>query len=323
MKKRVLSGIQPSGSLHIGNYFGMIKRMIEYQESSDLFLFVANLHSLTTLTDKEKMKKLTLDAAIDMLALGINPDKCYFWVQSDVPETAELTWILSCLTPMGLMERAHSFKDKIAKGVQANLGLFNYPVLMTADILINQADFVPVGKDQKQHLEMARDIAIKFNNEFGKTFTIPEPDIPKEIAVIPGTDGQKMSKSYGNTIPIFAPDNVIKKAVMRIVTDSKSVDEAKEPKGNTIYELYKLFTSKPESDKMAEDFKKGKIGYGDAKKKLLKVIIETFKPFKEKREHLANHPKKVETILAKGAKKVREVSHQTMQKVREATGLKY
>ena len=323
MKKRVLSGIQPSGSLHIGNYFGMIKRMIEYQESNDLFLFVANLHSLTTLTDKEQMKKLTLDAAMDILALGIDPDKCYFWVQSDVPETAELTWILSCLTPIGLMERAHSFKDKIAKGIQPNLALFNYPVLMAADILINQANLVPVGKDQKQHLEMARDIAIKFNNKFGETFTIPKPDIPKEIAVIPGTNGQKMSKSYGNTIPIFADEKVIKKAVMGIVTNSKGVDEPKEPEGNTVYELYKLFVSKPDADKMVKDFKKGGMGYGDAKKKLLEAIIETFKPFKEKREHLANHPKKVETILANGAEKVRTVSHQTMQKVREATGLKY
>jgi tryptophanyl-tRNA synthetase len=323
MKKRVLSGIQPSGSLHIGNYFGMIKRMIEYQESNDLFLFIANLHSLTTLTDRVEMKKLTLEAAMDMLALGIDPDRCYFWVQSDVPETAELTWILSCLTPISLMERAHSFKDKIAKGIQPNLGLFNYPVLMTADILINQADIVPVGKDQKQHLEMARDIAMKFNNEFGEVFTIPEPEIPDEIAVIPGTDGQKMSKSYGNTIPIFGDENVIKKAVMGIVTDSKGVDEPKEPEGNTIYELYCLFADKKECDKMADKFRKGELGYGDAKKILLEKIKETFEPFREKRKELENHPKKVETILAKGAEKVRAISHQTMQKVREVTGLKY
>lgn len=323
MKKRVLSGIQPSGNLHIGNYFGMIKRMIEYQESSDLFLFVANLHSLTTLNDPAVLKKLTLEAAMDMLALGIDPEKCYFWVQSDVPETAELAWILSCLTPMGLMERAHSYKDKIARGLLPNLGLFNYPTLMTADILINQANIIPIGKDQKQHVEIARDIAIKFNNTFGEIFVIPEPEIQKEIATIPGTDGQKMSKSYGNTIPIFAEDNVIKKAVMGIITDSKGIEESKEAEGNTIYELYKLFASKMEVDALALQFKKGGLGYGEAKKMLLEKILKYFEPFKEKRKELQNHPKKVETILGEGAKKVRVISHQTMQKVREATGLKY
>ena len=323
MKKRVLSGIQPSGNLHIGNYFGMIKRMIEYQESSDLFLFIANLHSLTTLTDAKKLKKLTLNAAMDMLALGLNPDKCYFWVQSDVPETTELAWILSCITPMGLMERATSYKDKVAKGIPPNLGLFNYPTLMTADILINQADVVPVGKDQKQHLEMARDIAMKFNNQFGKTFKIPEPEIPKEIATIPGTDGQKMSKSYNNTIPIFAEESVIKKAVMGIVTDSRGVDEPKEPEGNTIFELYKLFADPNEIKTLANQFKKGGLGYGDAKRMLLNKITETFKPFHKKRHELENHPKKVENILSKGAKKVREISRSTMQLVREATGFKY
>ncbi len=323
MKKRVLSGIQPSGNLHIGNYFGTIKRMIEYQESSDLFLFIANLHSLTTLTDAKELKNLTLQAAIDLLALGADPDRCYFWVQSDVPETTELAWILSCLTPMGMMERAHSYKDKIAKGIQPNLGLFNYPTLMAADILISQADVVPVGKDQKQHLEMARDMAIKFNHVFGETFKIPEPEIPDDIAVIPGTDGQKMSKSYKNTIPIFADDSVIKKAVMGIVTDSKGVNEPKKPEGNTIFELYKLMASPAESKTLAEQFKKGGLGYGDAKKKLLEKIQETFKPYRQKRQELENHPKKVETILAKGAKKVRALSRQTIQQIREVTGLKY
>jgi len=323
MKKRVLSGIQPSGSLHIGNYFGMIKRMIEYQESSDLFLFIANLHSLTTINGQDELKKLTLDAAMDLLALGLDPDRCYFWVQSDVPETTELAWILSCITPMGLMERAHSYKDKIAKGLLPNLGLLNYPVLMTADILINQANLVPVGKDQKQHMEMTRDIAIKFNQNYGETFVVPDPDIPEKLAVIPGTDGQKMSKTYKNTIPIFADDNVIKKAVMSIVTDSKGVDEPKKPEGNTIYELYKFFATEAETEALAKRFRKGGLGYGDAKKTLLKKILETFKPFKEKRKYLEEHPKKVEKILAGGAEKVKKVSHKTMEKVREVTGLKY
>lgn len=323
MKKRVLSGIQPSGSLHIGNYFGMIKRMIEYQESSDLFCFIVNLHSLTTLQDGPKLKKLTLEAAMDFLALGLDPKKCYFWAQSDVPEVTELMWILSCLTPMGLLERAHSYKDKLAKGIAPTMGLFNYPVLMAADILINQAQVVPVGKDQKQHLEMARDIALKFNNTFGETFVIPEPEIPEEVATVPGTDGQKMSKSYQNTIPIFGDPKVIKKAVMGIITDSKGVDEPKEPKGNTIYELYKLFATSEEAHQMAADFQKGGMGYGDAKKKLLEKITEHFAPFQEKRAYYEAHPEEVEAILKEGAEKVRQVSLKTLNKVRDVTGLNY
>ena len=282
MKKRVLSGIQPSGKLHIGNYFGMIKRMVEYQESSDLFLFIANLHSLTTLQDGAQMKAMTLEAATDLLALGADPDKCHFWVQSDVPEVAELTWILSCITPIGLMERAHSYKDKIAKGIKPNLGLFCYPALMTADILINQSEVVPVGKDQKQHVEMARDIAIKFNNQFGEVFTVPEPDILEDVAVVPGTDGQKMSKSYGNTIPIFDEPSAIKKAVMGIVTDSKGVNEPKDPDKCNVYALYKLFASPEERLGMADEYRKGKIGYGDAKKALLAKINGMSKLFTKK-----------------------------------------
>lgn len=323
MKKRVLSGIQPSGTLHIGNYFGMIKRMVEYQKENDLFLFVANLHSLTTISGREELRRLTIQAATDMLALGIDPKQCHFWVQSDVPETTELAWVLSCLTPMGLMQRAHSYKDKVAKGIEPNVGLFSYPSLMTADILINQSDLVPVGKDQKQHLEMARDMAIKFNNLYGETFTVPTEDIPKEVAVIPGVDGQKMSKSYDNTIPIFADEKVIKKKVMSIVTDSKGVDAKKKAEGNTVYELYKLFASKEESAALAERFEKGGLGYGEAKKMLLEKILKTFEPFKKKHDDLTANPEKVEKILAEGAKKVKLVSHKTMEKVREATGLKY
>jgi len=323
MTKRVLSGIQPSGKLHIGNYFGMIKRMVDYQESSDLFCFIANLHSLTTLQDKDELKSLTLEAATDLLALGIDPEKSHFWVQSDVPEVAELTWILSCITPMGLMERATSYKDKLSKGISPNLGLFSYPALMTADILINQSELVPVGKDQKQHLEMARDIAMKFNNKYGEVFTIPEPDILEDVAVIPGTDGQKMSKSYNNTIPIFDDEAVIKKAVMSIVTDSKGVDEAKDPESDNVFALYKLFASDSETQDMAEAYKKGDMGYGDAKKALLEKIMETFGPFREKRKELKDNPKKVEEILEAGADKVREISLKTLEEVRLATGLRY
>ncbi len=323
MKKRVLSGIQPSGKLHIGNYFGMIKRMVEYQDSSDLFLFIANLHSLTTLQDKDRMKAMTLEAATDLLALGVDPKKCHFWVQSDVPEVAELAWILSCTTPVGLMERATSYKDKIAKGIKPNLGLFSYPVLQAADILIHRTDLVPVGKDQKQHLEISRDIAMKFNNIYGDILTIPEPDISEDVAVIPGTDGQKMSKSYGNTIPIFAEPSVIKKAVMSIVTDSKGVDDKKDPNKCNVFALYKLFANKKEQDTMAKKYLKGGMGYGDAKKALLEKIQKTFEPFQKKRDELTANPKKVERILEEGAEKVRKITLKTLEEVRKATGLRY
>ncbi len=323
MKKRVLTGIQPSGKLHIGNYFGTIRRMIDYQQSSELFLSIVNLHSMTTVTDGKSLKKMTLDAAADMLALGIDPDKSYFWVQSDVPEVTELAWALSCVTPMGMLERAHAYKDKTAKGLHPNVGLFNYPVLMMADILINQTNVVPVGKDQTQHMEMARDIANKFNNQYGDVFTVPEAEIPEAIAVIPGTDGQKMSKSYGNTIPIFASDAEWKKAVMGIVTDSKGVEDKKDPEKCTVFALYKLMATAHEQKALADRYKKGGLGYGEAKAMLLAKLIETFGPLRDKRKHYADHPSDVEAILAKGAEKVRKISLETMEKVRKATGLRY
>ncbi len=323
MKKRVLSGIKPSGKLHIGNYFGMIKRMVEYQDSSDLFCFIANLHSLTTLQDGPEMKALTLEAAMDLIALGIDPNKSHFWVQSDVPEVAELTWLLSCLTPMGLMERAHAYKDKVAKGIPANLGLFNYPVLMAADILINQPDSVPVGKDQKQHLEIARDLAVKFNKQFGETFTIPEPDILEALATVPGTDGQKMSKSYGNTIPIFGSDKEVKKAVMGIVTDSKEVADKKDPEACNVFAIYKLFASEGEQAALADKYRAGGMGYGEAKKTLLDKINTHFAPFRLKRAELEANPSMVQEMLEAGARKVQKVSLETLDKVRLVTGLKY
>lgn len=323
MKKRILSGIQPSGKLHIGNYFGMIKRMVEYQEMGDLFCFIVDLHSLTTVADGEKLSGLTLEAAMDLLALGIDPEKCYFWVQSDVPEVTELTWILSCHTPMSLMEKAHSYKDKVAKGIHPHLGLFNYPVLMAADILINQTDVVPVGKDQKQHVEIARDIAQKFNNSYGETFTLPEPEIPNNVATIPGTDGQKMSKSYNNTIPIFGSESEIKKPVMGIVTDSKDVEDPKDPDTCNVFALYKLFAGPEEVSEMRSHYQKGGMGYGNAKKKLLEKIQEAFKPFQEKRNELEKNPDIVREILHEGAKKVRAISLETLNKVRQAVGLNY
>ena len=320
MKKRVLSGIQPSGKLHLGNYFGMIKRMVEYQETTDLFCFVANLHSLTTIQDAS-LKGLTEEAVLDLLALGIDPEKCHFWVQSDVPEVTELAWILSCLTPMGIMERAHSYKDKIAKGIAPSLGLLNYPNLMTADILLYQADVVPVGKDQKQHLEMARDMAIKFNHHYKETFKIPEPDIQENLATIPGTDGQKMSKSYGNTIPIFGTEAEIKKAVMGIVTDSKAVEDPKDPETCNVFALYKLFATSDEQADMAERYKKGGMGYGDAKKALLEKIQTHFKPFQEKRDQL--DVAEVRAVLFEGKEKVKKIAQKTLEEAREAVGLSY
>jgi len=322
MKKRVLSGIQASGDLHIGNYFGMIKRMVEYQDRSDLFLFIANLHTLTTIQDPKEMKRLTLQAAMDLLALGIDPDRCHFWAQSDVPEVTELAWILSCVTPMGLMERAHSYKDKVAKGIHPTLGLFSYPVLMAADILINQVQVVPVGKDQKQHVEIARDIALKFNGHYGDTFVIPEPEIPEEVAVIPGVDGQKMSKSYGNTIPIFGAEADIKKCVMGVVTDSKGIGEPKD-KQCTLLQLCKVVMPAKDYADFEKRFCKGGMGYGDAKKALLEAIQKTFRPFRDKRIHFEAHPEEVEKILEDGAIKVRRVTFKTLERVREVTGLRY
>ena len=322
-RKRVLTGIQPSGKLHIGNYFGTIKRMIEYQECSDLFLFVANLHCLTSLSDPKAIRELTLNAAMDMLSLGIDPERTYFWAQSDVPEVTELMWILSTLTPFGLMERAHSYKDKTAKGIQASLGLFSYPVLMAADILIYQADVVPVGKDQKQHLEITRDIALKFNHQYGDVLTIPEPDISEGVAVIPGTDGQKMSKSYNNTIPIFADEKGWKKTVMSIVTDSKSVEDAKDPDACNVCQLYKLFATPEEQKALAKRYRQGGLGYGDAKKMLLEKVIATFEPYAKKRARYQAHPEEVKTILKKGAEKVRPIAQKTLEKVRKLVGIEY
>ena len=245
-KKRVLSGIQPSGNVHLGNYFAMIKKMVENQKNHQLFCFIVNLHALTTVNDSKALAAYTRDVAVSLLALGIDPEKSYFWVQSDVPEVTELAWILSNVTPLGLMERCHSYKDKVAKGIKPNTGLFIYPILMTADILLFKSDLVPVGKDQKQHLEVARDIAIKFNSVYGEVFTVPEAIIDKSVATVPGVDGQKMSKSYGNTIEVFMEKDALKKKVMGIVTDSLPVEAKKEPDKCNLFNIYKLFLSEKE-----------------------------------------------------------------------------
>ena len=320
---RILSGAQPSGTLHIANYFGMMERMIKYQNEGELFCFIANFHALTTIADKELLKKHTMDAAKDFLALGLDPEKSYFWVQSDVAEVTELTWILSCITSTGLLERSHSYKDKIAKGLTPNSGLFIYPILMASDILLYQSEIIPVGKDQKQHVEITRDIAERFNSTFGETFVLPEPQISEDIALIPGVDGQKMSKSYGNTINIFEDEKSLKKKVMKIVTDSTPVEESKDPDTCNVFALYKLFADKDKIENLKDRYIKGGMGYGEAKKELLGLIWEHFKPFRKKREELEKDPGEVINILKKGADKARAVATKTLDDVKKATGLKY
>lgn len=319
---RILTGIQPSGKLHWGNYFGAMKSMFDLQaKGEEIFMFIANYHAMTTMRDGASLREATRDVALDYLACGLDPEKSLMYRQSDVPEVQELAWYLSCLTPMGLLERCHSYKDKLAHGLDATHGLFAYPVLMAADILIMQANLVPVGKDQKQHLEVTRDLAQKFNNAYGEIFTLPEPYIPETVATIPGLDGQKMSKSYHNTIELFEPTGSIKKKVSGIVTDSKTLEEPKEPEGNTIYMLYKLFATKEEAQEMAEKFRRGGYGYGHAKKELLAAYARLFDPFRARREELSKDPATLEDILQSGAKKAREKALQTMEKVRSAVGL--
>ena len=320
---KILSGIQPSGQLHIGNYFGMMLPMIRNMEKGELYAFIVNLHALTSVHDQEKLAMGTLEAAADFIALGLDPDRCIFWVQGDVPEVTELTWVLSTLTSMGLLERCHSYKDKVAKGIAPSHGLFPYPVLMAADILLYQAEIVPVGKDQKQHLEVARDIGIRFNHIFGETFVIPEPAIEESVATVPGIDGQKMSKSYNNTIPIFLEGKQLKKAVMAIQTDSTPVEEPKDPDACNLYNIFKLFAP---ADRLAEVRKlyvEGGAAYGYIKMELVDLIGDYFKEAREKRAGLLQDTESLKKILAKGAQKAREKATPTLELVRQRVGLKY
>ncbi len=318
---RILSGIQPSGKLHIGNYFGMMKPAIELQEKGDAYLFIANYHALTTVNDPSVLREATLDVALDFLACGLDPERTVFFRQSDVPEVTELTWLLSVVTPMGLLERCHSFKDKTAKGIAANHALFAYPVLMAADILAYQSNIVPVGRDQKQHVEVTRDIAIKFNNQYGEVFTIPEPKIGDDVAVIPGTDGQKMSKSYNNHIELFGAEKATKKKIMGIVTDSKGLEDKKDPDTCNVFALYKLFAEEEQCEELAGLYRAGGYGYGDAKKKLFEIMWEHMAPFRAKKEELAADLTGVESILQKGADCARAEARKTLDVVRAAMGL--
>jgi len=320
---RILSGIQPSGSLHLGNYFGMMNKMIAYQEEEELFCFIANYHAMTSLSDGKVLARGILEAAANFLALGMDPDKSIFWVQSDVPEVQELTWVLSNFTPMGLLERCHSYKDKIAKGIAANHGLFAYPVLMAADILLFQSEKVPVGKDQKQHVEVTRDIAIKFNNEYGDIFTLPDPEIDEEVATVPGLDGQKMSKSYGNTIELFLDEKQLRKRVMRIVTDATPVEEPKDPDKCNVFNIYRLFLDKAAEESLRKRYLAGGMGYGDVKEELFVTIRDFFAPYAQRREEILADLDGLRKVLSDGAEKARYVASKTMRKVRKKTGILY
>lgn len=318
---RILSGIKPSGTIHIGNYLGMIRPMVESQKRGELFCFIANLHSLTTLFNAKEQFQNTHNAFLDLIALGIDPEKSVLWVQSDVPLVTELTWYLNNVTPVGLLERCHAYKDAIAKGIPANTGLFSYPVLQAADILAFQSNLVPVGKDQKQHVEVSRDIAIKFNLTYGEAFTVPEPEIEETIAVIPGLDGQKMSKSYDNVIPVFAEEKTIRKRIMSIVTDATPVEAPKDPDKSTIYALYKLFASVDQSAAFAEKFRAGGMGYGDAKKELFELLWNYFEPFRIKRKELEGNLDYAAELRRKGKEHAEAIASETMAKVRKLVGV--
>ena len=320
MKKRILSGAQPSGQLHIGNYFGMIERMIQFQNESDLFCFVANYHSMTSINDKVKLEENTREAFIDLLALGIDPDQSTFWVQSHVPEVTELAWILSNFASVGLMQRSTSYKDKIANGLKPNMGLFSYPILMASDILLFQSEIVPVGKDQKQHLEMTRDIAIKFNNSFGEIFTIPEIEIDKSNDVVIGIDNQKMSKSYNNTIPIFADNDTIKDQVMNIVTDSAGLNEPKD-KDTPLFKIYSLFLNDESKKELADRYDTPGLKYMEIKNELIETIISFFELQRSNREQLLANPDEVNQKMILGQNKAKKIAQKTLQEVKSATGL--
>lgn len=317
---RVLSGIQSSGSLHLGNYFGMMDRMIKYQNSSDLFCFIANYHALTVLPDAKNLSKNTHDAACDFLALGLDPNKCTFWVQSDVPEVTELTWILTSLVNRGLLDRATSFKDKVSKGINPNMGLYSYPILMAADILLFNSELVPVGNDQKQHLEMTREIANRFNNRYGDVFLIPKEDINDDTKIVPGIDGQKMSKSYDNIIPIFDDSKKIKKRIMSIVTDGAEISAPKSI-DTPLFKLFSLLLNDKEKKDLKLKFETPGMRYGDVKLDLFKRVMDYFEPFRKKREHLKNNPSIVKDVLQMGAKKAQSSANEVLERVRTHTGI--
>jgi tryptophanyl-tRNA synthetase len=319
---RILSGIQPTGLPHLGNYFGMMKSAIELQDRGEALYFIADLHALTTVRDPEALRRNSREVAIDFLACGLDPRKACLFRQSDIACIPELSWILSTVTPMGLLERCHSYKDKLAKGLHASLGLFSYPVLMAADILAYDSDVVPVGKDQKQHLEVTRDIAIKINELYGEVFKLPEAMIRDESSAIPGTDGAKMSKSYGNTVELFLEDGALKKKIMGIQTDSTPVESPKPIEGSAILGIYRHVASPSDYAEMEADFLSGGKGYGDFKKRLLGAVWEYFAPMRRERERIAADPGEVDRLLGEGAARATAIAAPVMERLRKAIGLK-
>jgi tryptophanyl-tRNA synthetase len=318
---RVLSGIQPTGRFHWGNYFGAIRQYIDLQDAGESYYFIANLHALTTVRDPKELRQLTLDGAIDLLALGLDPERAILFVQSDVPEVSELFWLLMSGAPMGLLERCTAYKDKKAKGLNADAGLFTYPVLMSADILAYDADIVPVGEDQLQHIEVCRDLAGSFNHQFGETFVMPKGKILDSSARVPGTDGEKMSKSYNNTLAVFEDAKVQRKQIMRIVTDSRPMDQAKEPAGDVLYDLYSLVATDTEREEMAALYRRGGFGYGEIKKALADAAERYFAEARARRAELAAKPHYIREVLAAGAVKARKKAGEVLKRAQKACGL--
>ena len=318
---RILSGIQPSGRIHVGNFFGMMQPSIRLQEEGEAFYFIADYHSLTTVQDPDALKENVSNVAIDFLACGLDPNKAVFFKQSDVPEVTELSWLLSTVTPMGFLNRCHSYKDKTERGLEATHGLFAYPVLMAADILIYDSNVVPIGDDQKQHLEVTRDIATKFNNLYGDVFVIPEPKIREDKARVPGLDGQKMSKSYGNILELFGEEKATRKKIMSITTDSTPVEDPKDPSNSIIVDLFSLVASDQQLEEMKDGFLKGGIGYGDFKKRLFEAFWEYFEPMRARRKELCEDPQYIENILKEGAARAREAASATLKRARHSCGI--
>jgi tryptophanyl-tRNA synthetase len=320
---RVLSGIQPTGRFHWGNYFGAIRQYIDLQgRPDDAFYFIANLHALTTIRDRQALAQNTLDAAMDLLALGLDPEQATLFVQSDVPEVAELCWLLMTGAPMGLLERCHAYKDKKAKGLAADAGLFTYPVLMAADILIYDSDLVPVGEDQDQHIEVCRDLAASFNYQFGETFVMPKAKLLDTSARVPGTDGEKMSKSYGNTLDVFEDPKLLRKQIMRIVTDSRPMDQPKEPETDHLFLLYSLFANEKQREAMAAKYRQGGFGYGEVKKALADLAVDYFAAARQRRGQFEAHPERVREILAAGAARARKKAAEVLLRAQRACGVK-
>jgi len=318
----IVSGIQPSGNLHLGNYYGAVQQFIQFlTEGHQCYYFLANYHALTSLRDRTRLLELTRSTAADYLALGLDPDRCSIYLQSDLPEVCELQWILSTVTPMGLLERCHAYKDKVQQGISADHGLFAYPVLQAADILIVNPNYVPVGQDQRQHVEVTRDIAEYFNSAYGELFTLPEPYIPESVATIPGRDGRKMSKSYNNSIELFADDDVVRQQIFSIVTDSASVAEPKDPDRSVLYAILKLFCNSEKQAYWTDRFRSGGLSYREVKQAIFDLFMEKFGPVRQRRKQLQQHPEYVDQVLIKGVEQARRVALPLVRRVREAVGI--